>query len=137
MMIPLQKKQNATRCEDFRTISLICHASKILLKVLHNRIEAKTSEISFLTEDQFGFRKGRGTRDATATLRMIGERSTEVGQDVYVCFVGYEKAFDRVDWVKLMHALRRLRVDYRDRRGPSEMMTPKDWKHLRCGSGGR
>ena len=82
MMIPLEKKQNATRREDFRTISLICHASKILLKVLQKRIEAKTSAISFLTEDQFGFRKSRGTRDATATLRKLGGRSIEVGQDV-------------------------------------------------------
>ena len=37
----------------------------------------------------------------------------EVDRDVYVCFVDYEKAFDRVDWEKLM---RRLGVDYRDRR---------------------
>ena len=38
----------------------------------------------------------------------------EVGRDVYVCFVDYEKAFDQVDWVKLMRALRRLGVGYRD-----------------------
>jgi len=69
-----------------------------------------------LSEDQFGFRKGRGTRDAIATLRTLGERSLEVGHDVYVCFVDYEKAFDRVDWVKLMRALRRIGIDYRDRR---------------------
>src|SRR6476469_6082671 len=38
-MIPLQKKMNAVECSDHRTISLICHASKILLKILTNRIE--------------------------------------------------------------------------------------------------
>jgi len=127
MMILLEKKQNATRC-DFRTISLICHASKILLKVLQKRIEAKTSAISFLTEDQFGFRKGQGTRDAIATLRKLGERSIQVGQDVYICFVGYEKAFDRVDWVKLMHVLRRLRVDYRDRRLTGNLYLDQSFK---------
>ena len=40
-MMPLQKKPNAVECEDQRTISLISHASKILLKVLTRRIEGK------------------------------------------------------------------------------------------------
>jgi len=69
-----------------------------------------------LGEDQFGFRKGRGTRDAIGALRMLTERSLEYGQEVYICFVDYEKAFDRVDWKKLMHALRKRGVDWRDRR---------------------
>ena len=34
VMIPLTKKNNAVNCSDYRTISLICHASKIMLKVL-------------------------------------------------------------------------------------------------------
>src|SRR3984885_1819812 len=34
----------------------------------------------------------------------------------YVCFVDYEKAFDRVDWRRLLHALRKMGVDWRDRR---------------------
>src|SRR6185436_19546791 len=42
VMIPLPKKNNAVKCSDFRTISLICHASKIMLRVLTRRIEAKT-----------------------------------------------------------------------------------------------
>jgi retron-type reverse transcriptase len=87
-----------------------------MLKVLQKRIEAKVETTHFLTDDQFGFRRGRGTRDAIATLRTLAERSLEFGQSVYVCFVDYEKAFDRVDWKKLMSILRKLGVDYRDRR---------------------
>ena len=100
IMLPLEKKPNATKCEDFRTITLISHAAKILLKVLQKRIEAKVNTIHFLSDDQFGFRKGTGTRDAIGTLRALTERSLEVDRDVYVCFVDYEKAFDRVDWKK-------------------------------------
>src|SRR5437867_3859935 len=40
-IIPLPKKNNAVNCSDYRTISLICHASKIMLRVLTKRIEAK------------------------------------------------------------------------------------------------
>ena len=47
---------------------------------------------------------------------MLTERSLEVDRDVYVSFIDYEKAFNRVDLKKLMRVLRRLGVDYRDRR---------------------
>ena len=65
IMLPLENKPNATRCEDFRTITIISHAAKILLKVLQKRIEAKVDTVRFLSDDQFGFRKGTGTRDAS------------------------------------------------------------------------
>src|SRR5580658_4821605 len=55
VMIPIQN------CEDHRTISLISHASKILLKILTKRIEAKAK--GFIGQNQFGFRKGCGTRE--------------------------------------------------------------------------
>jgi len=47
---------------------------------------------------------------------MMAERSLENNQEVYICFVDYKKAFDRVDWKKLINILRRMIVDWRDRR---------------------
>jgi len=38
-------------------------ASKVLLRVLTNRLQAKVEADGCLGEDQFGFRKGTGTRD--------------------------------------------------------------------------
>ena len=69
-----------------------------------------------LGEDQLEFRKGRGTRDTIRALQMMAERSWENNQDVYLCFVNYEKACDRVDWKKLINILRKMGVDWRDRR---------------------
>jgi len=60
IMIPIPKKKKSERCEEYRTISLITHASKILTIVMHKSIESKISEK--LTEDKFGFRKNSGTR---------------------------------------------------------------------------
>ena len=100
IMIPIPKKANARECEDHRTISLICHASKIMLKILTKRIENKVQ--NFISKNQFGFRKGCGTRDAIGVLRMLYERCNEHGKDMYVCFVDFEKAFDRVNWTKMM-----------------------------------
>ena len=114
IMIPLQKKQNAMDCADHRTISLISHASKILLRILTKRIEAKA--VNFIGKNQFGFRMGCGTREAIGVMRMLCERSLELDNEVYICFVDFEKAFDRVNWVKMMEVLRKIGVDWRDRR---------------------
>ena len=93
LMIPLLKKNNATECSDFRTINLIL--SKIMLKVLTKRIEAKVKNL--LGRNQFGFRKGCGTRDAIGVVRTLCKISFEYENETYICFVDFEKAFDRVN----------------------------------------
>jgi DNA-binding protein YbaB len=107
-------KANTVECGDDRTISLISHASKILLKIITRRIEGKAKDL--IGRSQFGFRSGIGTRDAIGVMRVLCERSLEFGNEVYICFVDFEKAFDRVDWIKMMEVLESLKVDWRDRR---------------------
>jgi hypothetical protein len=119
ILVPLPKKEQATECQDYRTISLICHASKVILKVLKRRMEAKAE--MFISKNQFGFRKGVGTRDAIGVMRVLAERSIEHGNDVYVCFVDFEKAFDRVNWIKMMEILKDIQIDWRDRRLISDL----------------
>ena len=114
VMIPIQKKPHAVECTDYRTISLISHASKILLKILTKRIESKANLI--LSDTQFGFRRGCGTREAIGVMRALCERNLEFGNDLFICFVDFEKAFDRVDWVMMLDILKSIRVDWRDRR---------------------
>ena len=114
VMIPLPKKVNAVDCADFRTISLISHASKIILKIIKNRLQAKAD--MFLGNTQFGFRKGCGTREAIGVMRTICERSLEHDNEVFICFVDFEKAFDRINWVKMLEILKKIGVDWRDRR---------------------
>ena len=78
VIISIPKKVNADECKFYRTISIIPHASKIMLKILHGRMTKKIDE--FLSDSQFGFRSERGTRDATGTLRQFIERRLEVGK---------------------------------------------------------
>jgi len=70
-MIALKKKPQATKCSDHHTISLIAHTAKIVAKILRRRLEKKIEDV--LREDQFGFRRGKGRRDATGMLRIISE----------------------------------------------------------------
>src|SRR5215469_15337983 len=84
------------------------------LFVLTNKIEATAKD--FISNNQFGFRKGVGTRDAVGVMKMLGERSLEFGNEVFICFVDFEKAFDQVNWVKMMEVLQLIQIDWRDRR---------------------
>src|SRR6267154_5036123 len=49
-------------------------------------------------------------------MRTLCERSLEHGNEVYICSVDFEKAFDRVNWVKMFEILKSLHIDWRDRR---------------------
>ena len=100
IIVTLPKKMNTMECKEHRTWSLTTHASKIMLKVLTREVESKANH--FIGKTQFGFRRGCGTRDAIATLRILYKRCLKHDETVFVCFVDYEKAFDRVNWTKLM-----------------------------------
>ena len=52
---------------------------------------------------------------------MICERSLEFGNNIYICFVDFEKAFDRVNWEKMIKVLQSIGVDWRDRRMINEL----------------
>ncbi|GFR85983.1 RNA-directed DNA polymerase from mobile element jockey-like [Elysia marginata] len=94
IFITLPKKQDATDCEQHRTISFMSHMSKVLLRIIMKRIRNKVyKEIS---DNQCGFIEGKGTANAIYILRQIIERTLEVNKDLYVCFIDYTKAFDRV-----------------------------------------
>ena len=57
----LPKKNKSTKYEEYRTLSILAHTSKILTKVILWRMQKKINVN--LTEDQFGFRKNRGTQE--------------------------------------------------------------------------
>ena len=92
-MIALKKPQ-ATKCSDHRTISLIEHTAKIVAKILRRSIEQKIEDV---LADQFGLRRGKGTRDATGMLRIISERTLQIDEELSVCFIDWQKAFDRAN----------------------------------------
>ena len=56
--IPIPKKGNVEECSDYRTIALISHASKVMLKILQARLQQYVN--LELPDVQAGFRKGRG-----------------------------------------------------------------------------
>ena len=67
-----------------------------------------------ISEEQFGFMKDYGTRDAVFMFKILGERSIEMQLDIHIAFIDYEKAFDRVKHEILMKDLKILGIDERD-----------------------
>ena len=109
-----KKKTKATKCSDYRTVSLIAHTAKIIAKTLRRRLEKKIEDV--LGEDQFGFRKGKGTRNTIGMRRIIAERTLEIDEELCVCIIDWQKAFDNVNWTKLMQILKRIGIDWRERK---------------------
>ena len=93
-MITLPKKGNLQQCSNYRTISLICHPSKVLLRIILNRLKPQAEAI--IAEEQAGFRLGRSTTEQIFNLRILCERYLQHQQDLYHVFIDFEKAFDRV-----------------------------------------
>ena len=75
VFIPIPKKDNPKECSNYSTIAFISHASKVMLKILQARLQQYMH--LELPDTQAGFRKGRGTRDQTANICWIIEKTRE------------------------------------------------------------
>ena len=105
LIITLPKKGNLQQCQNYRTISLISHPSKVMLKILLNRLKPQAEKI--IAEEQAGFRPGRSTTEQIFNLRILCEKYLQHQQDLYHVFVDFKKAFDRV-WHAALWATMRL-----------------------------
>ena len=104
VFIPITKKGNAKECSNYHTIAFISHASKVMLKILHTRLQQYVNRE--LANVQAGFSKGKGTRDQIANFCWIMEKARKCQENIYFCFTDYVKAFDCVDHNKLWKILR-------------------------------
>ena len=76
----IPKKGNAKKCSNYRTVALITHASKVLLKILQARLQQYVNHE--IPDVQAGFRKGRGTRDQIANIHWIMEKAREFQKNI-------------------------------------------------------
>ena len=67
------KESQAKECSNYRTIALISHASKVMLKILQAKLQQYVNPE--LPDVQAGFRKGRGTRDQIANIHWVMEKA--------------------------------------------------------------
>ena len=106
----LHKKGDKTECGNYRGISLVSHASKVLLKVVARRLSAYCEAKGLLPEEQCGFRPDRSTTDMMFVIRRLQEVGRKAGVSLHICFVDLHKAYDTVDRTLLWQALTRIGV---------------------------
>ena len=102
-IIPIFKKGDHRDCGNYRGISLLAIAGKIMAKIAQTRLSSLAEDI--LTESQCGFRRQRSTIDMIFSLRQIQEKAVEQYRDLYIIFIDFRKAFDTVDRLLLWKVL--------------------------------
>ena len=108
VFVPIPKKGNAKEYSNCCTIPLISHASKVMFKILHARLQQYMNRE--LPDVQAGFRKGRGIRDQIANICWIIEKAREFQINIYLYFIDYTKAFDCMDQNKLWEILKEMEI---------------------------
>ena len=108
LIITLPKKGNLQLCQNYRAISLISHSSKVMLKVILNRLKPQAEEI--IAEEQAGFRVGRSTTEQIFNLRILCEKYLQHQQNLYHVFIDFKKAFDRVWHAALWATMRKYNI---------------------------
>ncbi|WP_295514200.1 reverse transcriptase domain-containing protein, partial [Thiolapillus sp.] len=92
LVITLPKKGNLQQCQNYQTISLTSHPSKVMLKIILNRLKPQAEKI--IAEEQTGFRAGRSTTEQIFNLCILCEKYLQHQQDLYHVFKDFKKAFD-------------------------------------------
>ena len=106
--ISIPKKGNANEYSNYCTIAFIPQASKVMVKIIHTRLQQYMNWE--LPDVQDGFRKGRGTRDQIASIHWIIEKAKEFHKNIYFYFIHYTKAFGCVDHNKLWKILKEMGI---------------------------
>ena len=83
------KESNPQKCSNYRTIALISHPSKVMLKILQARLQQYVNHE--LLDVQAGLRKGRGTRDQTANSRLIIKKARELQKSIFCALLTMPK----------------------------------------------
>ena len=103
------KKDNLQLCQNYRTINLISHQSKVMLKIILNRLKPQAENI--IAEEQAGFRSGHSsTTEHIFNLRILCDKYLQHQEDLYHVFIDFNKAFDKVWHAALWATMRKNNI---------------------------
>ena len=106
----LHKKGDKMECGNYRGISFVPHAGKVLLKVVARKLSAYCEAKELLPEEQCGFQPDRSTTDMMFVVRRLQEIGRKVGVSLSIRFVDLQKVYDTVDRTLLWQVLTRIGV---------------------------
>ena len=96
-VVPIYKSGDRRLINNYRPVSVVPYFSKILEKLMYNRISNFIHKHSLLNYYQFGFRQKRSTSHALIVLLDKITAALDNGDIVLGVFLDFSKAFDTVD----------------------------------------
>ena len=112
VFIPIPKKVVTMDCVEHRTISLMSHVIKVVLRIILHRWWSKIR--SEIAEIQCGFVEDKGSANAIFIVRNIVKGELEMQNDVCACFIDYTKVFDKLRHENIVPVLGDLRFNGKD-----------------------
>ena len=106
-IVPIFKKGSRKDCGNYRGISLLSIAGKIMARIILNKINVNLTP-GILPETQCGFRNSRSTIDMIFSFRQIQEKCAEQNMELYAVFIDFTKAFDTVSRNGLWRVLKKF-----------------------------
>ena len=90
---------------QYRGITLLSVMYKAFCRILGSRLVGIIESEKLLSDEQNGFRKGRGCIDHVLVLNLLSEIRMKAKKETYMCFIDLKKAYNSVDrdrlWGKL------------------------------------
>ena len=106
MPASVPKKGDINDAQNYRGITLINILAKIYSQLLLNRLTKWSEKSEIITDNQFGFQKGKSTTDCVFILHSIISKVLSSKEKLYCVFIDFEKCFDKIDrshlWLKLL-----------------------------------
>ena len=97
IITPIFKKGDPNDVQNYRGITLISVIAKIYSQLLLNRLTKWSVQYEKITDNQFGFQKGKSVTDCVFILHAIISKVLNSGEKLYCIFIDYEKCFDKID----------------------------------------
>jgi hypothetical protein len=105
-VVPLFKGGDPTELINYRPISILSSVSKVLERLMYNRMTAFLGEHDILYSSQFGFRSGMNTQDAIARFVNTVTDNLDKTIDTSALFIDVAKAFDSLNHNILLYKLK-------------------------------
>ena len=106
----LYKIGDKTECGNYRGVSLVLHAGKVLLKVVARKLSAYCEAKGLLPEEQCAFRPNHSTTDVMFVMYRLQEVRRKAGVSIFVCLIDLQKAHDTVDRTLRWQVLTCIRI---------------------------
>ena len=112
VIVPIFKKGDKKNPANYRGITLTSTMGKLFTYVLNQRFTAWAEESNFLSNAQFAYRTGYGTRDASFVLNSILSHAL-LTSDIHIAFIDFTKAFDGISRDALFKLLMKYDISSR------------------------